>query len=376
MSAALRFSVTARDPSGARCGLVETRHGSFETPVFMPVGTQGTVKATSVAELEELGAEIILGNAYHLWVRPGADRIARLGGLHRFMGWKRPILTDSGGFQVMSLAELRDVDEEGVRFRSHLDGSPLHLSPEESVRIQRALGSDVMMVLDECPPLPSPRDVVERAVERTTRWAQRCVAERRESDGALFGIVQGGVELDLRQRSLEALTALPFDGFALGGLSVGEDQAATRRVVGACAPSLPEGRPRYLMGVGRPEDIVEAVWRGIDMFDCVLPTRNARNGSLLTRTGRLSIKRAENAEDARPVDETCSCPTCRHHSRAYLRHLWVSNEILASRLNTLHNLHHVLSLMRELRVAIRLGRLAAYREEFWALRGGTPPPPD
>jgi queuine tRNA-ribosyltransferase len=374
VSERLRFDVHAVD-GGARAGTVTTRHGSFRTPAFMPVGTQATVKAVTPAELESLGAEIILGNAYHLWVRPGHERIARLGGLHRFMGWSRPILTDSGGFQVMSLAALRDVRDEGVHFRSHLDGAALFLSPEECIRIQRALGSDIMMALDECPTLPAPREVVEAAVERTTRWAERCLGEWRADDAALFGIVQGGTDLELRERSLRAITALPFSGYALGGLSVGEDTASMLRAVEACAPELPEAAPRYLMGVGRPEDLVEAVWRGMDMFDCVLPTRNARNGGLLTKTGSLSIKRAEFADDPRPIEEGCGCETCRHFSRAYLRHLYMAGEILSSRLNTVHNLQHVLDLMRGMREAISAGRLASFRDEFWAGRGRRPEAP-
>ena len=373
MSPPLSFQVIARDPSGARRGRVTTRHGTIETPVFMPVGTQATVKAVTPGELVELGAEIILGNAYHLWVRPGHERIERLGGLHRFMAWPRSILTDSGGFQAMSLARLRTMDDEGVRFRSHLDGSALFLSPEESIRIQRALGSDIMMVLDECPALPASREAVASAVERTTRWAERCLQERRSTDGALFGIVQGGTDPALREASARQITSLPFDGFALGGLSVGESQELMWRTAAACAPMLPESAPRYLMGVGRPEDLVEAVFRGIDMFDCVLPTRNARNGSLFTPSGSLAIKRAEFADDPRPVDDTCACPTCRSHSRAYLRHLFMSNEILGHRLNTLHNLHVVLELMASLRAAIEAGRLAERRAEFWALRGQDPP---
>ena len=376
MSEPLSFELVATDPSGARMGRVTTLHGTFETPVFMPVGTQATVKAMTSRELEEIGTEILLGNAYHLWVRPGHERIARLGGLHRFMGWPHPILTDSGGFQAMSLAELRTIDDEGVRFRSHLDGAPLFLTPEESIRIQRALGSDIMMVLDECPQLPATRESLESAVARTTRWAERCLHERRDDDHAMFGIVQGGTDIELRQRSAAEITAMPFHGFALGGLSVGESQEATWCTVGECAPLLPAGKPRYLMGVGRPEDLVECVFRGIDMFDCVLPTRNARNGSLFTREGALSIKRAEFAEDPRPIDEACTCETCRSHSRAYLRHLYMANEILASRLNTLHNLHFVLELMGSMRRAIERGELAAWRQAFWAARGAEPPVPD
>ena len=373
MSEALAFEILARDPSGARRGRLTTRHGVVQTPVFMPVGTQATVKAVTTDELIELGAEIILGNAYHLWVRPGHERIEGLGGLHRFMAWPRSILTDSGGFQAMSLARLRTIDDEGVRFRSHLDGAALFLSPEESIRIQRSLGSDVMMVLDECPALPASHEAVASAAARTTRWAERCLKERKESDGALFGIVQGGTEPELREASAREITAMPFHGFALGGLSVGESQELTWRMAGLCAPMLPDEKPRYLMGVGRPEDLVEAVFRGIDMFDCVLPTRNARNGTLFTSSGAMHVKRAEFAADPRPIDEACACPTCRTHSRAYLRHLFMANEILGSRLNTIHNLHVVIELMASLRRAIEEGRLADRRGEFWAARGQDPP---
>ena len=372
---ALSFEVEAVDPGGARAGLVTTRHGSFRTPVFMPVGTLGTVKGLSTDDLETIGAEIILGNAYHLWVRPGDERIARLGGLHRFMGWPHPILTDSGGFQVMSLAHLRKLDEEGVHFRSHLDGDALFLSPEVAIRIQRHLGSDIMMVLDECPKLPATPKVLREAVDRTTRWAERCLAERRESDGALFGIVQGGTDLDERARSLESLSAMPFHGLALGGLSVGEDQRATWRVVGEVAPEMPADKPRYLMGVGRPEDLVEAVWRGIDMFDCVLPTRNARNGTLFVPGGQVNIKGARFAEDTGPLDETCDCRACTQHSRAYLRHLYLANELLVHRLHAIHNLRFLARLMEGMREAIRAGRLADFRAEFWALAGKEPPEP-
>ena len=353
---------------------MRTPHGAFETPAFMPVGTHASVKAVTAGELRELGAEIILANAYHLWLRPGAERIERLGGLHRFMAWDRPVLTDSGGFQVMSLAPLRTVSDHGVVFRSHLDGSQHELTPEESVRIQLCLGSDVMMALDECPALPAPRETLLRAVDRTTAWAERSLAAYRPGRGGLFGIVQGGTDEELRARSLAAVTAMPFHGFALGGLAVGEDEAATMRTIGLFAREIPADKPRYVMGLGRPEDLVEAIFRGVDMFDCVLPTRNARNGSLFTREGALSIKRAEHAEDPRPVDEACSCETCRNHSRAYLRHLHVSREILGSRLNTIHNLHFVLGLVRSLREAISAGKLAEARAAFWAARGKEPLP--
>jgi queuine tRNA-ribosyltransferase len=369
----LSFEIEANDPSGARAGTVTTRHGSFRTPVFMPVGTLGTVKGVSTDDLEALGAEIILGNAYHLWVRPGDERIERLGGLHRFMDWPHPILTDSGGFQVMSLAHLRKIDEEGVRFRSHLDGQSLFLSPEVAVRIQRHLGSDIMMVLDECPKLPSTKKQLVAAVDRTTRWAERCLAERKDSDGALFGIVQGGADLDERARSLEALSAMPFQGLALGGLSVGEEQATTWRTIGEVAPLMPKEKPRYLMGVGRPEDLVEAVFRGVDMFDCVLPTRNARNGTLVVPGGQINIKCARYAEDLGPLDETCDCHTCKRHSRAYLRHLYLANELLVHRLHAIHNLRFLARLMGGMREAIREGRLADFRAGFWALQERDPP---
>jgi len=369
----LSFEVEANDPSGARAGTVTTRHGSFRTPVFMPVGTLGTVKGVSTEDLETLGAEIILGNAYHLWVRPGDERIERLGGLHRFMNWPHPILTDSGGFQVMSLAHLRKIDEEGVRFRSHLDGAALFLSPEVAIRIQRHLGSDIMMVLDECPKLPASKKQLVDAVDRTTRWAERCLTERKESDGALFGIVQGGADLDERMRSLEALSALPFQGLALGGLSVGEEQATTWRTIGDVAPHMPKDKPRYLMGVGRPEDLVEAVFRGVDMFDCVLPTRNARNGTLFVPGGQINIKGARFAEDTAPLDETCDCYTCQRHSRAYLRHLYLANELLVHRLHAIHNLRFLARLMEGMREAIREGRLADFRGEFWAQHEQEPP---
>ncbi len=369
----LSFEVEANDPSGARAGTVTTRHGSFRTPVFMPVGTLGTVKGVSTEDLETLGAEIILGNAYHLWVRPGDERIARLGGLHRFMDWPHPILTDSGGFQVMSLAHLRKIDEEGVRFRSHLDGAALFLSPEVAIRIQRHLGSDIMMVLDECPKLPASKKELKNAVDRTTRWAERCLTERKQSDGALFGIVQGGADLDERMRSLEALSALPFQGLALGGLSVGEEQATTWRTIGDVAPHMPKDKPRYLMGVGRPEDLVEAVFRGVDMFDCVLPTRNARNGTLFVPGGQINIKGARFAEDTAPLDETCDCYTCERHSRAYLRHLYLANELLVHRLHAIHNLRFLARLMEGMREAIREGRLADFRGEFWAQHEQDPP---
>jgi queuine tRNA-ribosyltransferase len=325
----------------------------------MPVGTYGAVKALTPVELAETGVEIILGNTYHLYLRPGHEVVRRLGGLHGFMGWDRAILTDSGGFQVFSLARLREVREEGVKFQSHLDGSTHILTPELSIEIQEALGSDIMMVLDVCPPFPSKRDEVASAVDRTLRWARRCLEARSEGRG-LFGIVQGGTHEDLRARSVEATSELPFDGFAIGGVSVGEPREDIDRIVASTAPSLPEARPRYLMGVGTPRDLVVGVESGVDMFDCVMPTRNARNGTLFTDSGLIHIKRAEYEEDPSPLDERCSCETCRRYSRAYLRHLFMTKEILSMRLNTLHNIHFYQELMRQARSAVVEGRFGTW----------------
>ena len=361
---AFRFTILARDgKTAARRGRIETPHGSVETPAFMPVGTAGTVKAMTPDEVAGLGFEMILGNTYHLALRPGEQVVRRLGGLHRFMDWPKSILTDSGGFQVLSLAERRDIDDDGVAFRSHLDGSLLRMTPERSMEIQEALGSDVVMAFDDCPPLPSPRERLVAAVDRTTRWAQRC-RDRFPQDGrALFGIVQGGDQKDLRERSAAAIQAVGFDGYAIGGVSVGESAALSRDVVRLTAPMLPTSRARYLMGMGTPLDLVEMIGLGIDLFDCVLPTRNARNGSLFTSTGRVQIKRAEYRDDERPLDEACGCETCRRYSRAYLRHLFVSGEILGLRLNTLHNLHHYARLTADARRAIEEGRYAAFQAE-------------
>ncbi|OLC53422.1 MAG: tRNA guanosine(34) transglycosylase Tgt, partial [Acidobacteria bacterium 13_1_40CM_4_69_4] len=317
----------------------------------MPVGTAGTVKGMTPEDLESLGFEIVLGNTYHLALRPGADVVSRVGGLHRFMGWERAILTDSGGFQVLSLADLRAVTDEGVAFRSHLDGSLLTMTPERSVQIQEALGSDIVMAFDDCPPLPSPRQRLLAAVRRTSLWARRSREAFRGTGQALFGIVQGGDDPGLREKSVAEITGIGFDGYAIGGVSVGESADLSRGVVALTAPRLPHDRPRYLMGMGTPADLVEMVALGCDLFDCVLPTRNARNGTLFTSTGRLAIKRSEFADDPRPVDEECSCPVCRRFSRAYLRHLYVAGEILSMRLNTLHNLHQYAGLMRRVRAA-------------------------
>ena len=353
MSAAFRFELLHQDArTGARRGRLHTSHGTVETPVFMPVGTLGTVKAVGQDDLQALGAEIVLGNTYHLMLRPGEELIAELGGLHRFMAWPRALLTDSGGFQVFSLAQKRKVSDEGVVFQSHLDGSPHLLTPERSIAIQEALGADILMAFDECPPSTLERAGVERALERTTVWLRRCAAVWKRGPNALFGIVQGGLDLGLRRRHVEEVCAVDLPGYALGGYSVGEAPALMHASVAEVAPLLPKARPRYLMGVGTPLDLVRAMGAGVDMFDCVLPTRCARNGLLFTSEGRLVIRNAEYARDERPVDAACGCYTCRTHSRAYLRHLFATRELLALRLNTLHNLHHYLELMRGAREAI------------------------
>ena len=355
---AFRFEIIKKDNfSRARIGRVETDHGFFTTPAFLPVGTQGAVKSLTPEELVEIGVEVILGNTYHLTLRPGHETIAKLGGLHTFIHWERPILTDSGGFQIFSLETLRKVSEEGVTFQSHLDGSSHFLTPEKVMEIQRSLGSDIAMVLDECVPYPSPYEYVKVSMERTSRWAKRCLRVRRESDPALFAIVQGGVHRDLREKSVQTLVEMEFQGYAMGGLSVGEPKSMMLDVLEWTTPLLPEHTPRYLMGVGTPEDIIDAVMRGVDFFDCVLPTRNARNGTLFTSSGKISIKQAQYAEDRRPVDETCACYTCCHYSRAYLRHLYLSKEILSSRLNTIHNLYYYINLLVKIREAIQEGRL-------------------
>jgi len=366
VSGTFGFALTRTD-GAARLGRMQTAHGATETPAFMPVGTQGAVKGVTPAELLACGAQIVLSNTYHLALRPGHELIRDLGGLHRFMGWDGPILTDSGGFQVFSLEGLRRIDEDGVTFRSHLDGSTHTLTPESSMAIQTALGSDVAMVLDECPLLPAARETVEAAVARTTRWARRS-RDAYDGPGVPFGIVQGGTYADLRDASVRDLVALDFPGYAIGGVSVGEPPEAIARMARHTAPQLPEDRPRYLMGVGRPEDLVEAVAAGVDLFDCVMPTRNARNGTLFTSEGRINIKREEFRRDPRPLDPACACETCRTASRAYLRHLYVSNEILASRYNTIHNLAYYLGLMAKMRDAIAAGAFASFREAFLATR--------
>jgi len=342
----------------ARSGVLKTPRGDIRTPAFMPLGTAGSVKAMLPQSVRETGADIILGNSYHLMLRPGAERVARLGGLHKFMGWERPILTDSGGFQVMSLTKLRKLDEDGVRFRSHIDGSEHFLSPERAMEIQRLLGSDIQMVLDECPPFPATRADMEESVALTARWARRSKAAFGEQMGrACFGIVQGGVFDDLRARSAQELKDMGFDGYAVGGLAVGEPQAAMFETLEATVPLLPQNKPRYLMGVGKPDDIAGAVLRGIDMFDCVLPTRSGRNGQAFTRSGPLNLRNARHAEDPAPLDEACRCPACRAFSRAYLHHVVKAGEIIAAMLLTWHNLTYYQDLMAELRAAIAERRL-------------------
>jgi queuine tRNA-ribosyltransferase len=361
------FEVLASDPgTSARRGRLTTPHGTVETPAFMPVGTAGTVKAMTPGEVAGLGFEMLLGNTYHLALRPGEEVVRQLGGLHRFMNWGGSILTDSGGYQVLSLAERRDISDEGVVFRSHLDGSPLHMTPERSMAIQEALGSDIAMAFDDCPPLPSEPDRLALAVRRTGAWARRCRDVFPDDGRALFGIVQGGDDRALRAASAAEITAIGFDAYAIGGVSVGESAARSRAVVAFTAPLLPAGRARYLMGMGTPADVVAMIAHGIDLFDCVLPTRNARNGSLFTPDGRIQIKRAEYRDDPRPIDETCGCETCRGYSRAYLRHLYMAGEILGLRLNTLHNLHQYSETVRRARCAIEAGTYTEFRDGFLA----------
>ncbi|NNU80535.1 tRNA guanosine(34) transglycosylase Tgt [Halovulum dunhuangense] len=369
------FSIHATD-GRARTGAIETPRGEIRTPAFMPVGTAATVKAMLPESVRATGADILLGNTYHLMLRPTAERIARLGGLHRFMNWDRPILTDSGGFQVMSLAELRKLTEEGVTFRSHVDGARHSLTPERSMEIQRLLGSDIVMCFDECPALPADRARIEQSMRLSMRWAARSREAFGDRPGhALFGIMQGGLERDLREESAESLKAIGFDGYAVGGLAVGEGQEAMFGVLDYAPGFLPQDKPRYLMGVGKPDDIVGAVQRGIDMFDCVLPSRSGRTGQALTRMGAVNIKNARHADDPRPLDPECSCPACTRYSRAYLHHVFKAGEIISSMLLTWHNLHYYQELMQGLRDAIAAGRLADFAASFHARRaeGDLPP---
>jgi queuine tRNA-ribosyltransferase len=360
MTDGFSFAVTTTD-GAARTGAIATPRGAIPTPAFMPVGTRAAVKAVDPDEVRASGAAILLGNTYHLMLRPGEELIRRAGGLAAFMGWRGPTLTDSGGFQVFSLAERVKIADAGVVFSSHIDGARIELTPERAIAVQAALGSDIAMALDECPPGDAPREVVERAIARTTLWAARQVGAERAPGQALFGIVQGGVHVDLRLAHLAELAAMPFDGIALGGLSVGEPVPEMYRVLAEVAPAMPRERPRYLMGVGTPADILEAVGRGVDMFDCVLPTRNARNGQAFVRGGRVNIKQAQYAEDPGPLEEGCPCPCCARFERRYLRHLYLVGEMLVARLLTIHNLHHFGAMMRGAREAIAAGRFEAFR---------------
>jgi queuine tRNA-ribosyltransferase len=363
----MRFELLRQD-GAARRGRLSFRRGTVETPTFMPVGTYGTVKAVSPEELEAMGVEILLGNTFHLYLRPGLEVIGAHAGLHRFMHWGRPILTDSGGFQVWSLATRRKITEEGARFQSPVDGAAVFLSPEESMRIQRVLGADVAMSFDECTPFPATESQARTSMELSMRWALRGFREyhREDPPGTLFGIVQGGVYANLRQASLAALEEIGFAGLAVGGLAVGESEGERERVLDALLPQMPAGKPRYLMGVGRPQDILEGVRRGIDMFDCVMPTRHARNAHLFTRCGVVNIRNAVHREDTGPIEAGCECYTCRHYSRSYLRHLDQCGEILGSRLNTIHNLYFYQRLMREIRAALDAGKFAEYATDFYA----------
>lgn len=348
----------------ARNGVLDTPHGEIATPCFAPVGTQGTVKSVSPRELEEMGALLVLANTYHLYLRPGHETIERLGGLHEFMGWRHPILTDSGGFQVFSLEHRAEVNEEGVIFRSHIDGSEHLFTPECVIGIQESLGADIIMAFDQCVKVPNERDVYEEAMNRTHRWFERCLEAKSRDDQALFGIVQGGTDLDLRTKSAEFLKSLNLRGYAIGGLSVGETKEEMHEVLDCLGPILPRDRPRYLMGVGSPEDLLECIARGVDLFDCVLPTRIARNGALFVSSGRMNIRNAKYAEDNRPVEEGCTCYTCSNFSRAYLRHLIRAEELLGYRLTSIHNLHFLLEMMRRVRESIANDTLGELRESF------------
>lgn len=362
MISMLKFEVLNED-SGSRTGILRLSRGALHTPAFMPVGTNATVKAMSSDELQDMGAEIILGNTYHLYLRPGHEVIRSVGGLHRFMNWDRPILTDSGGFQVYSLSALREIEEHGVRFRSHIDGSLHFIGPAEAMEIQDALGSDIAMVFDDCTPYPAGYDYALDSLKRTLMWARRCKELKRESQ-ALFGIVQGSAYRDLRMMSIEGLLEIGFDGYAVGGLSVGEPKELMHEMIRFAGPLLPSDRPRYLMGIGDFVDVLVAVDSGFDMFDCVMPTRNARNGTLFTSEGRVSIKRTEYKADKGPLDPNCNCSTCRHYSRAYLRHLFLTREILSMRLNTMHNLHFYMDFFRKIRDAVASGKFGEFRKKW------------
>ncbi|MFZ5965746.1 MAG: tRNA guanosine(34) transglycosylase Tgt [Bacillota bacterium] len=356
--------------SGARLGLLHTPHGTIETPVFMPVGTQATVKAMTPEELKDINAHIILSNTYHLYLRPGHKLVEKAGGLHKFMNWDRSILTDSGGFQVFSLGDLRKITEEGVEFRSHLDGSKHFISPEKAIEIENALGADIIMAFDECAPYPADKTYVKNSLERTTRWAKRCKDGHKKPDiQGLFGIIQGGMYKDLREQSAKEIIELDFPGYAVGGLSVGEPKPLMYEVLEYTTPLMPKNKPRYLMGVGSPDCLIEGVIRGIDMFDCVLPTRIARNGTAMTSVGKVVIKNAQYIEDFEKLDPNCSCYTCRNYSKAYLRHLYKAQEILSARLVTYHNLYFLINLMKDIRKAIVEDRLLDFRKEFFQQYG-------
>lgn len=376
MSMRLQFEILnqLKDEQGtvrARAGKITlpgiSKPHVIETPTFMPVGTQGTVKSLTPEDLHNVNAQIILGNTYHLYLRPGHLLTEKLGGLHKFMNWSGPILTDSGGFQVFSLSELRNIDDDGVTFQSHIDGSKHRFTPEHSMEIQRALGSDIVMAFDECPPFPAEPNVVDRALTRTLAWAKRGLDTPLKEHQQRFGIIQGGLYKELREKSAKQITELPFDGFAIGGLSIGESPELMQEMTRFTAPLLPTEKPKYLMGVGRPEDLVEGVRAGIDLFDCVMPTRNARNGQLFTWRGKVNIKNAEFREDSAPLDESCECETCRNYSRAYLRHLFLAKEHLSARLNTIHNLYFYLNLMKKMRGAILENRFDEFTKSFYTL---------
>lgn len=362
--------------TGARLGKVHTPHGTFDTPMFMPVGTLATVKTMSPEDLKDMNAQIILSNTYHLWLRPGEDIIHEAGGLHKFMNWDRPILTDSGGFQVFSLSDMREIKEEGVHFRNHLSGAKMFLSPEKAMEIQNKLAPDIMMAFDECPPYPATFDYMKSSVERTSRWAERCLeAHDGAKERGLFGIVQGGSFEELRKQSARDIVSLDFPGYAIGGLSVGEPKDVMNDVLDFTVPELPHDKARYLMGVGSPDALIDGAIRGIDMYDCVLPTRIARNGTCMTSSGRLVVRNAKYARDFGPIDENCSCHVCKNYSRAYIRHLVKCNEILGFRLTTYHNLYFLLNLMEEVRTAIKEDRLGDFRDMFFEQYGLNDPSP-
>ena len=352
-------------PAGSAAGSEHEDYFEIETPTFMPVGTQGTVKSVSTTELRTMKAQVILGNTYHLYLRPGHKRVEDLGGLHKFMHWDGPILTDSGGFQVFSLAQLNKITDKGVTFQSHIDGSKHHFTPQLSMEIQKSLGSNIVMAFDQCPPFPTTEKFVRDAMKRTFEWAKQGLDYPLQDHQARFGIFQGGLDLNLRKESIQQLSELPFDGFALGGFAIGEPMEMMYQMVRHVAPLMPEDKPRYLMGVGRPEDLVEAVRAGVDMFDCVMPTRNARNGQVFTSLGRINIKNAKYADDPSPLDPNCSCETCQNYSKAYLRHLFVAGEMLSARLNTIHNLHFYINLMRQMREAILKNEFDEWIENFY-----------